>query len=99
MLIKTSSSSSCRGWEGNSSGIIETEHPTLREYLITEIIMYDYDMTREESIEELDSRDSNEWGGWTGKEDEYDYEGEECTVSYRVFKPTQEYIDMLTRNL
>ena len=98
MLIKESSSSSCRGWEGNSSGLIETEHTSLREYLIVEVIMYDYDMTREESIEELDG-EQDDFGGWSGGDDEYDFEGEESTVSYRVFKPTQDYIDMLTRNL
>ena len=98
MLIQSSSSSSCRGWEENTSGLTETDHKTLRDYILNEIIMYEYDMTMEESIEELDS-DNDDWGGWDGDESQYNWEGEEVTVSYTIFKPTQKFIDMLIRNM
>ena len=98
MLIKKSSSESCRGWEGNDSSIIETSCQTLREYIL-QLIMDDYDFDMEESIEELDGEKSD--FGWECNHDSsyIDYEGEEFTCSYEVFKPTQEYIDMLIRNL
>lgn len=98
MLIQSSSSSSCRGWEENDSDLTETDHKTLREYIINEILMYEWDLTREESIEKLDN-DPDVCGGWEGDEDQYNWEGEEGTVTYKIFKPTQEYIDMLIRNM
>jgi len=98
MLIQSSSSSSCRGWEENGSDLTETDHKSLREYVLNEIIMYEYDMTIEESIEELDNNNCD-FGGWNGDESQYNWEGEEGTVTYKIFKPTQEYIDMLIRNM
>lgn len=96
MLVKISSSDSCRGWEGNSSRIIETEQPTLRDYIISKI-MDDYGYTKEEAIDELDAE--NDDFGWTEDGDDIHYEGEESCTTYESFKPSREFVNMLLRNM
>ena len=42
MLVRSSSSVSCRGWEENDSDLIETDHKTLREFIIVDVLMEDW---------------------------------------------------------
>ncbi len=98
MLIQVSSSMSCRGWEENSSDLIETDEKTLKEYIIKEVLMDEWEYTREESIKELENKNGG-FGGWELYGDEINYEGEESCVTYKVYVPTQEDVDMLLRNM
>lgn len=98
MLVEICSSSSCRGWEENTSRLVETDSPTLRDYIIDHMLMEESGMTREESINELD-RTRSDFGWEVLEDDEINYEGEEICTTYTIFTPTQEYVDMLLRNM
>ena len=98
MLVQVNSSSSCRGWEENTSYLVETDHPTLRDYIIEEMMMKESGMTREESIKALDDV-TIDFGWDIVEEDEISYEGEEVCTTYTIFRPTQKYVDMLLRNM
>ncbi len=98
MLVQINCSSSCRGWEDNSSDVIETDQTTLRDYIVVEMLMNEEGYSREESNEQLDT--PKDCFGWEViDKDEISYEGEEVTVTYMTFKPDQEYVNMLLRNM
>ncbi len=98
MLVRSSSSVSCRGWEENDSDLIETDHKTLREFIIVDVLMEDWEMSREEAEEEL--KESDGYGCWEVCSDtSINFEGEESCVTYSVYIPTQEDVDLLLRNM
>ena len=95
MLVQVSGSVSCRGWENNSSDLVETKL-SLKEYIIQEVLMEEWEMSREESESQLE--ESDDWGGWSFEFGSWNYEGEENTISYSEFKPSRDYLNMIRRN-
>ncbi len=94
MLVQRNDSVGSRGWEENSSELIETNCSTLEEY-VREYIKEDWDLETDKDVENF----INESDEWSLSENECSCEGDESTTTFVVFEPTQEYVDMLLRNM
>jgi hypothetical protein len=94
MLINIISSGGCRGWEGNSVRLVKTEYTSVREYVIHEVLMNEYDLSYDESVSELDI-EKNDSFGWSEYKDVIQFQDEEYNCEYVQFKPDNDYLEMI----
>jgi hypothetical protein len=95
ILVMKSSSIICRAWERNGFDVEEFDG-TLREYVIKDMRI------EEEYIDKFMSGADQERTGFGiypggSEEDGYEYEGEEISISYSIFNPSQKFVDMLQK--
>lgn len=100
ILVKISTSSSCRGWEENSSSIEEWEGDTLKGY-VENWLRDDWDLNDDQVEREMSGQVHEdccfgmvEGGSESGG---YNHEGEECTITFEKFEPSDEFVDMIVR--
>lgn len=107
MLVQIVVSESVRGWEQNTCNIIDTDLQTLREFVIKDIDCDDLleDERNEDYSDVLEYLEKN-WEDYglglhrgCDEEEGYHFEWEESTVSYRVFNPDHEFLEMIKRNM
>lgn len=97
ILIQENTSSSCRGWEGNSSEIFESQCDSVLEYCI-QMEMEEQNISREQVLEYMNENRQNNYFGWIVEDNNIvHFEGEEVTTTYKLFVPDQEFINLLTK--